>query len=235
MDIGNLIIPLILYGIAKVFIWCYVSVMMRMNIHFLAPLPSGPKIIAANHPSVSDPFIIANMLKHRSYILILGQIFEIAIAGAYLRRLGHIPVVEGSGQVALDRALALLKRGETVVIFPEGNISPAAGEFLEARTGVARLALASGAPVIPVGIHLREQNVHRFSKKWPNGDQPSAIYLRGPYYMTVGEVLRFEGDCEDRPLVRQVANDIMSQIISLASISASRMAVKNGKFSQQMA
>jgi hypothetical protein len=68
-------------------------------------------------------------------------VFQVPLLGAYLKRAGHIPVEAGKGQEAIDAAVALLKKGHTVVIFPEGVISPLEGGFHEARTGVARIAL----------------------------------------------------------------------------------------------
>ncbi len=219
----SIVITFVLFQIAKFLVWCYTTLMMRVDVVQLSPLPDGPRIIALNHPSVTDPFVVANLLKRRSYILIIGYIFELVVVGALLRKLGHIPVVEGSGQKALDRALELLKRGETVVIFPEGEISPKSGEFRSAHTGVARLALASGAPVVPIGIHLMDKYLKRFVVDWQDHRENSAWYPKGPYYVTIGAPMRFVGDVEDRPLVRQTADDVMGRIIELAHFSEQRM------------
>ena len=84
------------------------------------------------------------------------------VLGRYLRAAGHIPVITGNGRAAFEEAKRLLGAGQTVTIFPEGSISPLEGGFYPARTGVARLALSTGAPVIPVGIHLDRERIQHW-------------------------------------------------------------------------
>jgi len=220
--IWTIVIPAVMFFIVKLLVKCYTALMMRVDVVRQALLPAGPKIIAVNHPSVMDPFVVANVLKKRSFILITGYVFEMALAGRLLRKLGHIPVVAGSGQKAVEHALALLKSGQTVVIFPEGQISPKDG-FAPAHTGVARLALESGAPVVPVGIHLMDKYVKRFVMNYRDHAEDSALYFKGPYFLTVGEARRCEGDVNDRELVRATTESIMEDIKHLAFASEKRM------------
>ncbi len=225
----------ILYRFTRSALAAYTSALLKVNIEERAPLPTGGKIIAANHPTASDPFLITGMLKHQSYILITGQIFQIPLIGSYLRKLGHIPVHAESGQEAVDRGVELLHQGKTVVIFPEGGLSPAKGGVKEARTGVARLALSSGAPVIPVGIHLKSELIHQAQLNWRGRQEYSAWYLRGPYFITVGEPLPFFGDVEDRLLVRSIAKTVMSSIVEMIHFSEQRMNGVAPLLSRQMA
>lgn len=213
----------ILYLFALSILFIYTRVMFRMNVEKRAPVPAGARIFAANHPSTTDPFLVAGMVRRRSYILIIGHLFQVPVIGMILRKMGHIPVVTGSGQVAFDRALKLLQQGKTVIIFPEGALSPSEGGFQQARTGVARLALASGAPVIPVGIHLADKRFQHIPFNWKGKRVLGKWYLRGPYFMTTGEPLTYHGDENDRMLVRNVANKIMRNIIDLAQQSRLRM------------
>jgi 1-acyl-sn-glycerol-3-phosphate acyltransferase len=102
------------------------------------------------------------------------------VLGEYLRRSGHIPVVAGNGKAAMDEALARLAKGDTIIVFPEGALSPVEGGFCEPRTGAARLALMSGAPVIPVGIHLPLERV-RFIESMVEGKvEIGRWYTHGP-------------------------------------------------------
>ena len=151
-----------LYWLSRPIVNTYTGTMLQMDVHKHRELPAGAKIIAANHPSTTDPFFVAAMVKFQSFILINDLLFQVPILGEYLRRSGHIPVKAGHGQAAIDRALEYLRDGHTVMIFPEGDLSPENGGFLRSRTGVARLALESGAPVIPVGIHLERQRIHTY-------------------------------------------------------------------------
>lgn len=213
----------ILYWISKPLVLSYTGTALRMNIHRQESLPSGAKIIAANHPSTTDPFFVASMLRTQSFILINNLLFQVPILGEYLRRSGHIPVIAGSGQAALDRALEHLAKGHSIMIFPEGDLSPEEGGFKKPRTGVARLAILSGAPVIPVGIHLQRERCHTIRSRVKGNDEYGRWYLRGPYNITVGRPITFRGDVEDRAHVRQVAEIVMHHIIEMARLSENRM------------
>jgi 1-acyl-sn-glycerol-3-phosphate acyltransferase len=197
--------------------------MLDMDVRRHTAMPAGPKIIAANHPSTTDPFFIASMVGQQSFILINELLFKVPLLGPYLRKSGHIPVQCGQGQTAVDAALALLRQGRNVIIFPEGDLSPIEGGFLPARTGIARLALASGAPVIPAGIHLNHERLRSVRSNVRGEIHYGRWYLRGPYNVTVGSPLYFRGDAEDRPLVRHVAATVMHHIIELARESEMRM------------
>src|SRR5512140_2379516 len=142
-----MIINKTLFWVSKPVVSTYTGTMLKMDVRKHAQIPEGAKIIAANHPSTTDPFFVAAVLRQQSFILIKDLLFQVPVFGAYLRYSGHIPVSQGGGQAALDAALERLRQGQTVVIFPEGALSPL-GSFCEPRTGVARLALLSGAPVI---------------------------------------------------------------------------------------
>ena len=199
---------------------------MDVNLHH--KLPDGAKIIAANHPSTSDPFFVAAMLRQQSFILIKDLLFKVPIFGEYLRRSGHIPVTVGKGEQAIRAALEYLKAGHTVMIFPEGSLSPQKGGFQKARTGVARLALMSGAPVIPVGIHLLRDRINTIQSNVRGKVEYGRWYLRGPYNLTVGQPLRFTGSVANRPHVRATAATVMSHIIELARESENRFNQTSG-------
>lgn len=213
----------LMYWISKPIVLSYTGTALKMDVHRQEPLPKGAKIIAANHPSTTDPFFVASMLRTQSFILINNLLFQVPLLGEYLRRSGHIPVIAGSGQAAMDTALAHLKLGHTVMIFPEGDLSPEEGGFQEPRTGVARLALLSGAPVIPVGIYLQRHRCRTICSRVKGNDEYGRWYLTGPYNITVGRPLQFGGNVEDRPYVRKVAKNIMHHIIEMARLSENRM------------
>ena len=220
-----------LYFVSKPVVMTYTGTMLKMDVKKHSPFPAGARIIAANHPSTTDPFFVASMLRSQSFILINNLLFQVPVLGEYLRRSGHIPVQAGCGAAAIESAVAHLKAGHTVIIFPEGDLSPLEGGFQRARTGVARLALLSGAPVIPVGIHLARERIHSIRSNVRGVVEYGRWYLRGPYHITVGSPLHFSGSPEDRPHVRIVADRVMHQIIELAHESENRQNRSSGALS----
>lgn len=212
-----------LYWASKPVLLSYIKTMLKMDVHMHESFPEGGKIIAANHPSTTDPFFVAAMLRKQSFILINNLLFQVPVLGEYLRRSGHIPVKAGEGQAAVDKALEHLAAGHTVLIFPEGALSPAEGGFHPARTGVARLAMASGAPVIPVGVHLQRDLCSVIRSTVRGQVEYGRWYWHGPYHLTVGRPLHFSGDVEDRPLVRRVADTVMHHIVELSRESELRL------------
>jgi 1-acyl-sn-glycerol-3-phosphate acyltransferase len=220
MDISS---KKMMYWFSRPLVLSYTTTMLEMSVHRHQPFPEGPKIIAANHPSTTDPFFVAAALRQQTFILINELLFQVPLLGAYLRRSGHIPVRAGDGQAALETARDYLEAGHTVLIFPEGDLSPIEGGFHPARSGVARLALMSGAPVIPVGIHLFSSHNHSIRSTVRGRVEYGRWYLHGPYQITTGRPLRFWGDIEDRPYVRSVATNIMRHIVELARESENRL------------
>ena len=212
----------LLYNFSRPVVKTYTGTMLNMDILWHSPLPAGAKIIAANHPSTTDPFYVAAMANHQVFILINEKLFKVPLFGKYLRRSGHIPVVPGSGKAAMDEALQRLANNETIVIFPEGNLSPRAGGFGDPRTGAARLALLSGAPIIPVGIHLMREKVHSIITHIEGKEEEGRWYFHGPYHLTVGRSIVFRGDVDDHNHVRQISKTIMSHIRELAFQSQDR-------------
>jgi len=212
-----------LYWLTRPSISAYTKLMMDLDIDQSDVLPAGPKILAANHPSVSDPFLVILAARQQVHILIAEEVFKVKPFGTYLSRSGHIPVIPGRGQEAIDQALRLLDQGKTVLIFPEGAISPRGGGFHDPRTGVARLALASGAPVVPIGLHLEEQKITELVSRSGDEDVVGYWYLKGPYSITIGAPMHYPGDVENRERVRDVSRKIMDRIILLARQSERRM------------
>jgi 1-acyl-sn-glycerol-3-phosphate acyltransferase len=206
----------LLYSLGRIVVLLYARLMLRLDVHWQAPLPAGPKLIVANHPSVSDSLYLTLLFPQPVHILIIDSPFHVPLVGVYLRRSGHVPVVPGNGRPAFEESWRLLEAGHSVALFPEGWVSPQQGGFNPLRTGAARLALLTSVPVVPVGIYLpRERN--QVITSTINGKRVVGYwYLRGPYGITVGQALRFAGDVDDRAHVSSVSDRIMERIASLA-------------------
>jgi 1-acyl-sn-glycerol-3-phosphate acyltransferase len=149
------------------------------------------------------------------HILITELVFAIPVVGRILRKAGQVRVVRANGREAFEEALALLRAGHSVTVFPEGALSPEEGSMHRLRNGVARLTLLTGAPVIPIGISLQRERI-RFI-------DIARFYLRGPYAMTVGRPMQFSGDVTDRDQVVAVSERIRQRILSLSYQSAQRI------------
>jgi len=115
-------------------------------------IPAGRVILAANHRSFLDPFVIGICIRRPIYFVAKSEIFHNRLVGWLLNCLGAFPVRRGeSDEESMATALALLARGEAVVIFPEGT-RRRTGPLQEPKRGVGRLALESGAPVVPIAV-----------------------------------------------------------------------------------
>ncbi|HSJ59296.1 MAG TPA: lysophospholipid acyltransferase family protein [Anaerolineae bacterium] len=214
----------IFYRLGRSVVDLYARATLKMDVHWHAPLPDGPKILAANHPTTTDPFLIMLLVSEQVSVLVTGGCFQIPLFGRLLLESGHVPVVRGTGGASVDAAVRLLEEGRTVAIFPEGAISPAEGGVHAPRSGVARLALRTGAPVIPVGIGLDRRRIRRIDSKVDGKPEVITWYVRGPYAVTVGRALSFAGDVDDWAHVRSVSDQVMHRIAGLARESDRRVA-----------
>jgi 1-acyl-sn-glycerol-3-phosphate acyltransferase len=212
------------YETGALFIKTYAKLMLRLDIHWQETLPRGPVLFAANHPSTTDPIFIHLISPQPISVMIASKVFSIPVLGAYMRKMQQISVNPGQGERVLDEAQQTLEAGRSVAIFPEGLISPVDG-FHAPRSGVARLALRSDVPVIPLGIYLSEKNCKRIPTQLDGEPDIITWYLRGPYAVTLGKPLRFSGDPRDQPLVKNVAETIMQNIRALAQESRQRTLV----------
>lgn len=155
--------PPVLWRAAQLAARWLVALLARMRVTGDVPAPRrpgrrvrGPLILAANHIGPFDPIALTAACQVRRIaprFLATDGLFRAPVVGAVMRHWGHVPVHRGHPTVtqAHAEAAAALAAGAVVLVYPEGGIGLDPGMWPErGRTGAARLALATGAPVVPV-------------------------------------------------------------------------------------
>ncbi len=141
------------YKIARVAALLLAKLLFFMRIEGIRAVPDeGGAIICANHRSFWDPVLIAAAVKRPLAYIGKEELFKNKLFAAVLRGLHCFPVRRGGGDLAVVKtAISLLKKGEALVIFPEGE-RIRKGKKPNPKPGAFRLAVMAGVPVIPVGI-----------------------------------------------------------------------------------
>jgi glycerol-3-phosphate dehydrogenase (NAD(P)+) len=142
----------LVYWPARFLIKAAVLVYFRLRRLGREHIPDGGVILASNHRSFLDPFVIGCCVGRPVFFVAKRELFRNPLVGWFLNCMGAFPVRRGeSDEESVATALELLARGEAVVVFPEGTRIPS-GSLGRPRRGVGRLALQSGAPVVPVAV-----------------------------------------------------------------------------------
>lgn len=173
--------------VAKLF-WRYLG--LKITVTGVENIPkAGGAIIAINHVGYLD-FALAGtaLLPAKRYVRFMAkkEIFDNKIAGPLMRGMHHINVDRSSGSASFVAALRALRAGEFVGIFPEGTISRSF-EIKEMKTGVVRLAMGAGVPIIPV-IIWGSQRI------WTKGIPRNLKRRRVPISITIGAPIYFTKD-----------------------------------------
>ncbi|GIE30264.1 putative 1-acylglycerol-3-phosphate O-acyltransferase [Actinoplanes italicus] len=189
----------------------------RPKVEGLKNVPrSGPVILACNHLSFSDSIFTPLIMRRKVTFVAKAEYFTgKGIKGWFSRMFftgaGTIPVDRSGGeaaQAALDTLLRVLREGNIAGIYPEGTRSPD-GRLYRGKTGVARLALESGAPVVPVAL-LNTDEIQ------PTGTLiPTVKRVR----IRIGEPLDFSRYAEqrgDRFVERVITDEIMYELMALS-------------------
>jgi 1-acyl-sn-glycerol-3-phosphate acyltransferase len=205
-----------MYWLFKGTVLIALRVWFRPKVEGSRNLPAGPVIIASNHLSFSDSFFLGAVMSRRLTFLAKSSYFDRpGIKGWLMARffygLGQIPInrVGGSAsEPAMDAGAEVLRRGGLLGVYPEGTRSPD-GRLYRGRTGVARLALTTGAPVVPVAIIGTDQI-----------QPPGAIMpKKAPLLIRIGRSLEFsfnEALHKDPAVCRRVTDEIMREVQRLS-------------------
>lgn len=224
----------LLYTVAAGLLGALVSAVSRVEVtrrHTpTRRLPDGPVIVVANHTSFVDGILLALLgrrLGRSLRLMATGGVFRHPLLGPLVRLLGFIPVLRGTSSAAgsLDAAAEALGAGEAVGVFPEGRITRDPGQWPErARTGAVRLALRTGAPVVPVAMVGADRVVgrqHLVSRLLRN------TLWRPLVRVEVGEPIDVRAlaghDDPDDATVRRVTDEVMGVLVAqVASLRGER-------------
>lgn len=205
----------LLYSIGKITVGHAMTLGWRPHVEGLEHIPkTGGAIFAGNHLSVADElFLGAVVPRHIAFWAkaeyFRGGGFKGNLTKFVLEGLGAIKVERGGGRAALaafDGAIPVLKAGDMVAVYPEGTRSPD-GRLYRGRTGVARLAVGAGVPIIPVGM-LGTEKVQPIGQRLP---RPG----RGQVTIKFGAPIPTIGRSDDRTALRELTDEVMAEIQKL--------------------
>ena len=133
------------------------------RIEIVGSVPSGPVIVAANHESMLDPPLLALVSRRPLHFLAKVELWRYPPGAWLMDALGGIPIRRDRRDLlSVGRAEELLRAGESVAIFPQGTVQGGAW-----TRGAARLALATGAPLVPVRIAGTKQALSKGRISFP--------------------------------------------------------------------
>ena len=207
-----------LYWLSKyVLLGPLLRLLARPSIEGLHHIPaSGGAILAGNHLAVADSFLVPLLLPRRVTYLAKREYFTQPGALGRIKKTfflshGQVPVDRSGGsaaRAAIDTAVRLLREGKLLGIYPEGTRSPD-GHLYKGKTGVARIALETGVPVIPVAMIGTDRLNPIGSRMW----RPHKVRVR------IGEPLdfsRYAGMAGDRFIERSMTDEIMYTLMELS-------------------
>ncbi|TQF07663.1 1-acyl-sn-glycerol-3-phosphate acyltransferase [Kitasatospora acidiphila] len=179
----------------------------------------GPAIIASNHLSFSDSFFLPALMKRRVTFIAKAEYFNTPglkgrLTAAFFKGVGQLPVdrsgVRGAGEAAIRSAIAVIDSGELFGVYPEGTRSPDGKLYRGKVGGLARVALQTGAPVIPVAM-IGTEKVQPPGQVIPNFGIRPGIRIGRPM-----DFSRYQGMENDRFILRSVTDEVMYEIMRLS-------------------
>jgi 1-acyl-sn-glycerol-3-phosphate acyltransferase len=202
-----------LYSVAKTVMTPVFKFCWRINVEGFEHVPSdGPAIMCPNHTSVIDSFFLPAVLPRRITYVGKAEYMDNWKTKYLFPAIGMIPIDRGGGSAAeraLSAAARVLDRGELFGIYPEGTRSRD-GVLHKGHTGPARLALRTGAPIVPVGI-IGTRDIQPPDAKFPKLFRQCTIKFGRPVRME-----RYAGREHDRLVLRQIIDEVMFEIRGLS-------------------
>ena len=177
---------------------------------------TGGAILASNHLSFSDSIFLPLVLKRRVTFLAKSDYFtgrgvKGRLTAGFFKGVGQLPIDRSGGQAsesALRTGLKVLGRGDLLGLYPEGTRSPD-GRLYRGKTGVARIALEAGVPVLPVAM-IGTDKVQPIGRRLPKLGRVG-IVIGAPL-----DFSRYDGMEDDRFVLRSITDEIMYELMELS-------------------
>jgi 1-acyl-sn-glycerol-3-phosphate acyltransferase len=208
------------YRLMKIIVAPLLRILFRPWMEGAENIPDeGAAIIASNHLSFSDSFFLPALMKRRVTFIAKAEYFNTPglkgrLTAAFFKGVGQLPVdrsgVRGAGEAAIRSAIAVIDRGELFGVYPEGTRSPDGKLYRGKVGGLARVALATGAPVIPVAM-IDTEKVQPPGQVVPNFGIRPGIRIGRPL-----DFSRYQGMENDRFILRSVTDEVMYEIMRLS-------------------
>jgi 1-acyl-sn-glycerol-3-phosphate acyltransferase len=202
-----------LYPVARAVLVPIFTFLWRIEVEGLDHVPErGGAIIAPNHLSVLDHFIVGKVLPRRITYVGKAEYLDSWKTRYLFPAMGMIPIDRSGGsaaQAALDAAAAVLEAGELFGIYPEGTRSRD-GMLHRGHTGVARLALRTGCPIIPTGLQGTLE-IQPAGARLPKPFRTARVRFGRPI-----DVTRYRDRADDRLVLRQITDEVMYEIRELS-------------------
>ena len=202
--------------------------LLDADVEWTALLPRGAKIYAGNHPTTTDA-LLAMGLPGPHHLLITERVLKIPVLGWYLRAAGHLPVWDGHRLATYACARRVLRAGRSVVMAPEGDLSPAEGGLGRLQPGFAHLAFETGAPVVPIGVAVQRERIWSVNTTVAAKTTVSRYYFRGRYCVTIGEALWLEGSIDDHVRMRAAREQLFERLTALTRRSEERLTAASSR------
>jgi 1-acyl-sn-glycerol-3-phosphate acyltransferase len=205
-------------NVSKLILRPGIRLMMRLDWGGQQHIPAdGAMLLAANHLSYMDIFAVslfADSAGRYPVFLAKSSLFDIPVLGAIITKLGQLPVFRGQANAALvlREAELVARSGACVIFYPEATVTRDPDKWpMVSKTGVARLALETGAPVIPVG-HWGAQRI------LPYGDYVPRVLPRKTVRVIAGppvDLSEFAGQPMTSHVLRAATDKIMRDVAEL--------------------
>lgn len=184
-------------------------------------LPKAGFIACPNHVTEIDPVVVGHALYNHGRLpryLTKDSLFKVPVLGTALRASHQVPVSRATTGASGSLAIAkdVLDAGDVIIIYPEGSLTRDPQEWpMRGRTGAARLALQTGAPVVPIAHWGAQQVLPRYGKSL-------RILPRKRVYVRAGEPVDL-ADLRDQPMTRAVLETATQRIIAALIVEVAEL------------